>query len=260
MFFRSSFCLWLRALLPRLALVAGAGGLTAGACAQPSAGVASGPEIGLARGGGWSVLALKLPYLSGPHFNLALRDHVLVGWIAGETGPGGTMRVRIERDGASGYGPHGAVALHYDDHFDELVAAGVWNGQRLKVAFSSLGIHGVVANNSRPAIRSPLDPVPGLPRSRLQRLLADNPLEPAARDSSCQYLLDHKDRDGALLGTSICAGLPQPTRLEIPPTAAALLDRSELITVLIAMLSAPPVASAERAPLGLDLELDRGPR
>jgi hypothetical protein len=47
---------------------------------------------------------------------------------------------------------------------------------------------------------------------------------------------------------SICAGMPQQTRLEVPAMATKLLSQPELVTVLAAVLSAPPVDTLE-APL-----------
>jgi hypothetical protein len=58
-------------------------------------------------------------------------------------------------------------------------------------------------------------------------------------------VLDERDRNGALLGTSICSGMPQRTRLEVPAAAAAFLTQPELVTILVAMLSAPPLDTTE---------------
>jgi hypothetical protein len=99
-----------------------------------------------------------------------------------------------------------------------------------------------VADNARPAVRPPLGRGLGL--------------EPPARDSSCQYVLDHREADGGLSGTSICAGMPQQTRLEVPAIADALLTRAELVTVLVAFLSAPPVASSEPFPRRVETGFD----
>jgi hypothetical protein len=109
-------------------------------------------------------------------------------------------------------------------------------------------MRGTVADNARPGVRSPLERVPGMLRRGRPSLLEARALEPAARDSSCQYVLDRREEGGGLSGTSICDGLPQQTRLEVPAVADALLTRSELVTVLVAFLSAPPLASAEPFP------------
>ncbi len=39
--------------------------------------------------------------------------------------------------------------------------------------------------------------------------------------------------------------MPQQTRLEVPAMARAWMTHSELVTVLVAVLSAPPVVQAE---------------
>jgi hypothetical protein len=203
------------------------------------------PQIGLARGSKWSLLSLQLPYLNGPFFNLILRDHVLSGWIGGDSAPAGALRVHIADEGADGFGPAGPVALEISTTTDQLVADGSWNGARLRLVFTAEGIRGTIADNARPGFRSPLERVPGM--RPLSRTTAAMPtaMEPAARDSSCQYVLDRHDRDGALLGDSICAGMPQRTRLEVPAIATRLLSQPELVTVLVAVLSAPPVDTAE---------------
>jgi hypothetical protein len=203
------------------------------------------PQIGLARGSKWSLLSLQLPYLNGPFFNLVLRDHVLTGFVGGDSAPGGALRVTIDEEGAEGFGPAGPVALDFDTTPDQLVAEGTWNGSRLKLVFSAEGMRGTVADNARPLVRSPFERVPGMtPAARAATFLATS-LEPPARDSSCQYVLDRHDRDGALLGDSICSGMPQQTRLEVPSAASRLLTQPELVTVLAAVLSAPPLDAAE---------------
>jgi len=201
------------------------------------------PQIGLSRGARWSVLSLEPPHLSGPFFELILREHVLTGWVSGETAPGGALRVRIEPDHVAGFGPLGPVAMDIDEQPDLLAVEGLWNGQRCKLAFTPEGMRATVADNARPAVRSPLDRM-GIG------------LQPLARDSSCQYVLDHRDPDGGLSGTSICAGMPQQTRLEVPAIADALLTRAELVTVLVAFLSAPPVASSEPFPRRVETGFD----
>src|SRR3954464_7069322 len=63
------------------------------------------PQISLYRGGGWSVLSLKPPHLTGPLFNMILKDGVLTGTISGGTSPGGALHISIADDGADGHGP-----------------------------------------------------------------------------------------------------------------------------------------------------------
>jgi hypothetical protein len=222
--------------------------LAAGACDGGRQLRGDAPQIGLARGAHWSVVSLRPPHLNGPFFQLMLRQHVLTGWIAGDSAPGGALRVQIDEDGASGHGPLGPVAMDIADEPDALVAQGTWNGSRVHFAFSSQGMQGTVADNALPGVRSPFEHVPGmLPRSRGAELLAQA-MEPPARNSSCQYVLDGHDPSGVLIGTSICDGLPVPTRLEVPAAAEALFTRAELVTLLVAVLSAPPLDPAEPMP------------
>src|SRR3954452_12175934 len=68
--------------------------LAAGACDGGRQLRGDAPQIGLARGAHWSVVSLRPPHLNGPFFQLMLRQHVLTGWIAGDSAPGGALRVR----------------------------------------------------------------------------------------------------------------------------------------------------------------------
>jgi hypothetical protein len=198
------------------------------------------PAMALARGAWWSGLTIQPPYLSGPHFTMTLQHHALSGWITGPSAPAGALRVQIEEDGASGHGPLGPVAMDFQWSDDGGAVDGVWNGSRVHVAITAAGLRGTVADNAKlPDRLSPW-------RDR------------AYRDSSCEYALDSRQADGAFEGTSICAGMPQPTRLEIPAAAATWLSPSELLTVLTAFLSAPPVPPSEGAsPVGqASIEVD----
>jgi hypothetical protein len=209
------------------------------------------PVIGLARGARWSLLEVRPPYLSGPLFTLVLKDHFLVGWIAGESAPAGALRVEIDDQSASGYGPFGHVEMDFRSTDDGASAEGLWNGRRVQVTLTSAGLRGTVADNSdAPLLSSPILTAErrrslGLPPARDPGLDGLAQLGPAFRNSSCEYALDARAPDGALVGTSICSGMPQPTRLEIPPAAAAWLSGPELLTVLTAVLSAPPVPPSE---------------
>ncbi len=70
-------------------------------------------------------------------------------------------------------------------------------------------------------------------------------IEPLPSDVSCEYYLDSVTPDGALNGGSTCAGMPQQTRLEVPSVARAWMTHAELVTVLVAVLSSPPLVLAE---------------
>jgi len=158
------------------------------------------------------------PHLTGPFFSLQLRRNVLTGWVSGDSAPGGSVRVTIEDDGAAGVGPHGPVAMDFFERDADLVAEGVWSGQRVHLSFGDHGLRGTVADDDRLA--------PG-------------------DDVSCQYLLDRSAGPRTFTGMSTCAGLPQETRLDVPEAALRFLRRPELVTLLVVVLSAPPLTRAE---------------
>jgi hypothetical protein len=214
----------------------------------------TGPEIGLARGGHWSVMAVHPPYLSGPLFTLVLEDHVLGGWIAGESAPAGALHVRIDDESAEGYAPLGPVALDFgaNDEGSEQGASidGLWNGRRVHFHVDATALRGNIADNA--VFSSRLSPLATAERRQalhqaVQRGDEDDLVSPSARDTSCQYVLDSREPDGSFAGTSICAGMPQPTRLAIPAAALGWMTRPELLTVLTVLLSAPPVPPSELA-------------
>jgi hypothetical protein len=205
------------------------------------------PQIGLQRGGRWSVLSLKPPHLTGPQFNMMLKDGVLSGTISGGTAPGGTLHVSIADDGADGHGPLGPVSMDFITTQDSTIAEGMWNGHRVHIVFARDSIRGTVADNSDVMTRTDPDATRGMPGLRVRgvRVAGANAIDPLPRNSSCEYFLTETSPDGALTGGSICSGMPQPTRLEVPKMAQAYLTRPELVTVLVAVLSAPPSPQAE---------------
>src|SRR5438105_5867395 len=106
------------------------------------------PQIGLQRGGHWSVLSLKPPHLIGPQFNLLLKGGVLTGTISSGTAPSGNLHVSIAEDGAEGHGPLGPVSMDFITTEDSTVAEGMWNGHRVHIVFTHNSIKGTVADNS----------------------------------------------------------------------------------------------------------------
>jgi hypothetical protein len=208
----------------------------------PGAGLAAddrSPHITLLRGVTGSTLTMRPPHLSGRDFSLTLRNKILFGWVSpAGAGGGGALRVHVDADGAEGVGPHGSIGMDIVTDEAATVADGLWDGQRVHMSFALDGVNGTVADVRETRARGP----------RVGQLGASG---------SCQYVLDRQTPEGALEGFSICAGMPQRTRLEVPGVATALLSRSELVTVLLTMLSTPPLASAETT-RGFD-ELEAGP-
>ena len=203
------------------------------------------PLIGLQRGGAWSVISIRPPHLSGPLFHLQLRNSVLTGAVSGGTAPAGTLRVNITKDGAEGFGPLGPVSLDFASDEQSTVAEGTWNGGRVHLIFARESLHGTVTTNSFFHSRSGGNHLDNAFRPPRRFGRASDSLDPPAMDLSCEYYLDKLGTDGALNGGSICAGMPQQTRLEVPALAKTWLTHAELLTVLVAVLSAPPVVIAE---------------
>jgi hypothetical protein len=195
------------------------------------------------------VLSLKPPHLTGPQFNMMLKDGVLSGTISGGGAPGGALHISIADDGADGHGPLGPVAMDFITTQDSTIAEGMWNGHRVHIVFTRDSIKGTVADNSDVMTRTDPDATRGMAglrnRATGQRIAGANAIDPLPRNSSCEYFLTETSPDGALTGGSICSGMPQPTRLEVPKMAQAYLTRPELVTVLVAVLSSPPQTTAE---------------
>jgi hypothetical protein len=187
------------------------------ACSASGFGVRAGEQsqIGLQRGGHWSTLSVRPPYLAGPQFLLRLERGLLTGLLGGEAAVRGSLRVRIDREGVAGHGPLGAVAVDFVPADGGIIADGLWNGTRLHVAVMPHSLEGTVG------------------------------VDPERPSSCCSYDLTGAGAGGALSGVSICDGMPQPTRLEVPPMAQSWLSAPELTTLLLVLLSTPPLARSE---------------
>jgi len=206
------------------------------------------PKIGLQRGGHWSVLTIRPPHLNGQQFHLQLKNSVLTGAISGGDAPGGVLRVSIKEDGAEGYGPLGPVSLDFSSDEVSTTAEGMWNGGRVHLVFTQDSLKGTVTTNSFFSSKSNPADDHNMDMRRMgsfgQR--SADLMDPLPIDVSCEYFLDHLSSDGALKGGSTCSGMPQPTRLEVPKVAQAWLTRAELVTILVAVLSSPPIAVSEQ--------------
>ncbi len=202
------------------------------------------PRIGLQRGARTSSLTVQPPYLWGPHFGLMLKNRALTGWVSGELARPGTMRVQIDEEGAAGFGPLGPVSLDFETVDGSSRVEGLWNGSWARLQVERDALHASFAVNTAAhsqAGRADLDV-----------------MAPPAEDASCQYVLDEACAESCLAGISICTGIPQQTRLAISPGAFTRLSTPELLTVLVAVLAAPPLAQAEAHPFPLDvIEADR---
>jgi hypothetical protein len=187
-----------------------------------------GAELALRRGAAWSTIKVRPPYAIGPRVNLHFYKK---GAVSGNIDSGAMMDNRIsalsltiDDQGIQGEGPFGAVAVDVDEGPDTLNFEGTWNGSRVTFNITSTSLKGTI-------------PIRRIGRS-----------DSVSGVTSCQYVLDRVVADGAREGTSICSGMPEETRLEIPRQVDAWLTRKELVVVLLALFSTPPQTSLEGLP------------
>lgn len=181
----------------------------AGGCAHRGGGGGEvNPAIAIRRGGSWASLGVALPHITGPTGQLKLENGELSGVLGGRS-----LQVRIEGDQAEGFGPSGPVQIAITREGGALRVDGLWNGGPVHLKLGPEGLRASVIRRGSPV---------------------------TASQQSCAYTLDRVGPRGAVEGTSICAGMPQETRLEIDPRVRAALRPSELSVLLVALLSAPP--------------------
>jgi hypothetical protein len=206
--------------------------------AQPLPELEGGAEMALRRGAAWSTLKVRPPYAIGPRVNLHFLKQ---GQVSGHIDSGGGMpndrmagavNLTIDAEGIQGTGPFGAVAVDVEEGPETLTFEGTWNDSRVTFKITNDSFKGTI-------------PIRRLGREDGRRPF---PLDTVAGVTSCQYVLDHTTPDGAREGTSICNGMPEQTRLEIPRQVHAFLTRKELVVVLLALLSTPPSTSLEGVP------------
>jgi hypothetical protein len=185
------------------------------ACATLRGPAGSQPEVALRRGSSWSTYNLKLPRISGPNANMVLENGRLTGLLASRS-----LDVKIEEGEASGFGPGGPVNVTISRDGEETRVDGMWNGAPVNLRFAPSSVKGsvVVWQGRR-----------------------------VAQQASCGYNLDKVEPNGALSGTSTCQGMPQQTRLEVRAVIAKVLTPTELVVLLVAALSSPPISPNEAA-------------
>jgi hypothetical protein len=185
-------------------------------------------------------LSVKPPHIVGPHANLELRKGELNGMLNGRP-----IHLRIDNEGAQGEGPFGNVAIDLADGPDLLEVSGVWSGSRVTFTVTPESMRGTI-----PVYRFVRAEHNGGPEMCLD---CDRPSGGARSGSAlpssvetCQYVLDQVGPDGSRAGVSICSGLPERTRLEIPPAIQSWLTRSELVVVILALLAVAPTDVSPR--------------
>jgi len=192
-------------LTPRRALLLGLALLPA--CATAGGG-AGGVEMGLKRAGAWSTLRVRPGEITGPSAMLELRRGRLYGTYQGRAF---TLDVTADTlHGQVGVGQAdpggGAIEVDISGPPENLEISGLWCGQRAHVTITPESLRGTIRG-------------------------------PAA--GQCQYVLDRLDH-GARVGTSICRGMPEDTRLELPEALGGLLKTAQVVALLLILLSTPP--------------------
>jgi hypothetical protein len=180
---------------------------------EPLPDTRGGIEVGLRRGAAWSTVTVKPPYVIGPRVNLRLSRGLFTGAI-----DQGAVNLRADAQGLEGMGPAGQVAVDIEEHPDKLVIQGSWNGSRVHFEVTAASLRGTIALTHGAGLQDVF---------------------------SCQYVLDKVEATGARTGSSICGGLPEETRLEVPRALGAWLTRQEMVVVLLALLSSPPFTKLE---------------
>jgi hypothetical protein len=191
--------------------------------------LSGGAEVALRRGSSWNTIKVRPPYAIGPRVNLHFFKK---GHVSGNIDSGmiadnrmGSVNLIIDEEGIQGSGPYGDVAVDVEESSDNtLNFEGTWNGSRVTFTITNTSLKGTI-------------PIRRFGRS-----------DTVGNVTSCQYVLDRVTADGAREGTSICSGMPEETRLEVPRQVDAWLTRKELVVVLLALFSTPPQTSLEPIP------------
>jgi hypothetical protein len=166
-----------------------------------------GIELALRRGSSWSTMTVRPPFIIGQHASLRLKRGLFTGMSAG----GALVHIQVDGQGALGQGPGRVDVDFVEAGPDEFVIEGVWNSDRVHFRITSDRFEGAIQGAW----------------------------------GHCQYTLDRTLLDGARAGSSICSGMPEETRLEIPRTVLAYLTRSELAVVMLELFSGPPTTMTE---------------
>jgi hypothetical protein len=148
----------------------------------------------------------------GSTASLEIRKGEIVGFLNGRA-----VRLTAKPDELSGVAG-GRVQLDIEEHEGKLEIGGTWNDQRVHFEISPDNLNGQITGDM------------------------------SGRRWHCQYVLDKTAEDGARLGTSICSGLPEQTRLEFPKGVERWLTRGEAVAVLLALLASAPPTSTDFGP------------
>jgi len=191
-------------------------------------------EVALRRGAAWTVFSVHPSHLVGPAGTLRFERGNMVGYLNQQ--PVHLSIAEGQLTGSVG----GRVTVDYEELGGVVEISGVWNDGRVFFEITPETLRGTInAGSVREGPRSARAAAAAGPFTPLQNpLLSVGPS--AGEYGRCQFVLDRLDQAGARVGTSICQGMPQPTRLEFPPQVETYLTRAEIVAVLLAVLSTAP--------------------
>jgi hypothetical protein len=193
-----------------------AAGLVLGGCGsfgQRPSGPQIGVDVGLKRGGSWTTFNVRPSRFMGSTASIEFKKGHAFGFLNNES-----VRLDIKPDELTGVAG-GRVALDVDAQDGRVEISGLWNDERVHFVVTPDVLRGTITG-ARPTMMGG-----GL--------------------GHCQYVLDKMESDGARTGTSICSGMPEPTRLEFPNAIEKWLGRGEVVVVLLALLASAPATSTD---------------
>jgi hypothetical protein len=199
---------------------------------QPLAEVQGGSDIYFGRdtgaGFGWTQLKVRPPYATGPDSQMIIRR----GKISGiQRGAG--FSLETTSDSITGFGPGGPVEMEVWGDGIEMTAEGMWNGATGRFSVTPEGVTATLAERPSFVVRGQV--IPAVYHS---------------------YAFG-RGAGGVLVGSPERGGTSPATALEIAPDISRWLTRSELLAVLMTLLSRPPTPTAGLSPRGAGFE---GPR
>ena len=186
-------------------------------------------DLGLRRGVAWTTFLLRRGKVIGSTASLEIRKGKIVGFldggavrldakadeVTGSVGGGMESRTGIGEDRRAEIDPRntgGRVQIDIEEYDGKLDIGGTWNDDRVHIEITPETLKGTIRGRAL---------------------------------GQCQYVLDKIDTDGVRSGTSICAGLPEQTRLEFPKAVENWLTRGEAVVVLLSLLSSAPRTSTD---------------
>ena len=188
-------------------------GLLVGCGASQPPGPQIGVDVGLKRGGSWTTFNVRPSRIIGSTASIEFKKGHAFGFLNNES-----VKLEIKPDELTGV-VGGRVALDVDSADGRVEISGMWNDDRVHFVVTPDALRGTITG-AKPTLMGG-----GL--------------------GHCQYVLDKMESDGARTGTSICSGMPEPTRLEFPSTVEKWLGRGEVVVVLLALLSSAPATSTD---------------